>query len=386
MSRALCTLADIWGSNMQALSQLFQKTYEFPISREYVKHWGFLQAVREILQNGLDSDSPFEYEFVPVDTGFNLRITSRYSRLEANTLLLGATSKADATDKIGSFGEGYKIALLVLAREGYAVTVYNRGVEWVPGFHHKKQFDAEVFCITETAAAQRHEGVTFEIRGISPDEKEQIVESCLRMQRDIGEIITVPQGEILKDRQGMLYVGGLFVCKTDMTYGYSVKPQFLTLERDRQTVSGFDLKFLVKEMWFAANRPEELAQMIADKVPDAEYAHYSAPEIIKEACYKHFVAKNPGVIAVTTQEELKQVVEQGMKVEVVRENYGTLIRASAAYRSAPMFVPKPVENPHDILTSFLQRNERHMQRWAYMELKQIVDGAKDWKMKSSDLF
>lgn len=40
-----------------------KRTYELPIAREYVRHWSMPEAVREIIQNALDSDSPFEYEF-----------------------------------------------------------------------------------------------------------------------------------------------------------------------------------------------------------------------------------------------------------------------------------------------------------------------------------
>lgn len=140
-----------------------RRSYELPISRDYVRHWSMPEAVREIIQNALDSESPFEYEF----KSDKLFIRSRGAILPTSTLLLGKTSKAHATDKIGSFGEGYKIALLVLTREGYSVKIHNNGRIWTPFFKQSRQFDAEVLCIEDSADPIPFEGISFEIDGMA---------------------------------------------------------------------------------------------------------------------------------------------------------------------------------------------------------------------------
>ena len=60
------------------------KTYELPLSKDYVRHWGMSEAVRELIQNGLDSDSPFEWETREEDQ--TLVIRSRFAKLEPKTL------------------------------------------------------------------------------------------------------------------------------------------------------------------------------------------------------------------------------------------------------------------------------------------------------------
>ncbi len=65
--------------------------------------------------------------------------------------------------------------------------------------------------------------------------------SCLQMQDHIGAIKMTSKGDILLEKPGELYVGGLYICKTEMKYGYNIKPEFIKLERDRQTVSSYDL-------------------------------------------------------------------------------------------------------------------------------------------------
>ena len=81
---------------------MFDKVYELPISIDYVQHWGMAEAIREIIQNALDSESPFAYTL----EDNTLTISSSHARLEPTSLLLGSTTKADNKEAIGSFGEG----------------------------------------------------------------------------------------------------------------------------------------------------------------------------------------------------------------------------------------------------------------------------------------
>jgi len=149
---------------------MFNIVYELSLNKSYVRHWGALDAVRELIQNALDSDSPFQFEFMQEDDdSFTLILTSANSTLSAGSLLLGATSKADDPDKIGSFGEGFKIALLVLTREGYTTRVDNGSKVWTPLFRWSKKYEDDLLCIEESAGHQRHKGLTFLVSGLSTE-------------------------------------------------------------------------------------------------------------------------------------------------------------------------------------------------------------------------
>ena len=352
-----------------------RRSYELPLAKTYVRHWGMAEAVRELLQNAIDSDSPFEWEF-GADT---LHIRSRHSRLQANTLLLGQTSKADSTDTIGSFGEGYKIALLVLTREGYPVTVHNGDRVWRPAFRMSRQFDAEVLCIDDEAAQQRREGLEFEVGGLSPADMATIADGCLHMQATVGEVHETRYGRILRERPGRLYVGGLYVCDTGTQFGYDMQPEYLTLERDRQTVSNFDLLYLTKQMWFETKRWEEIAQMIGDGVKDMEYAEYGAPELVKDACYRAFRAKHPGAVIAKNQDELDALVKRGMTNVVVAERWAPLVSTAPLYCAE---VVVPMAPPADVLRKWLAANRKHM-RGAAIEAfkKDLLVPAETWRLK-----
>lgn len=354
-----------------------KKVFELPLSRDYVRHWGMAEAVRELIQNALDSDSPFEYEFL----GDSLFITSRHARLEPRSLLLGSTTKAERTDSIGSFGEGYKIALLVLTRLGYPCLVHNNELLWRPEFRRSRQYDSEVLCIVQEKAERRREGLTFEVAGLTPDDIAEIRESCLHMQNHLGETKQVPRGRILVERPGKLYVGGLFICETDLKYGYDVDPEFITLERDRQTVSSFDLKLLTRDMWFSTEDYDRVAELIEGETPDVEYAEFGAPELVKEACYRLFQRQHPGSVAAKSQEELEQLVDRGLtKTVVVNSTYHSCLTGSRSYQEAQgqlVRVPTPVEQ----LQGFFDRNRGLMRRKAIVEFKGLLHAAEQWRNK-----
>lgn len=374
----------------------FSKTYELPLARDYVRHWGLVEAVREILQNAIDSESPFEWEWIqrPVEitqgNSFErefepsdetiLIVRSRYAKLSAGTLLLGSTSKAENQDAIGSFGEGYKIALLVLTRLGYRVVVHNGDRDWVPSFRPSRQFGgAETLHIHERSATAPVEGVEFEIPGLSAADVAAIEDSCLHMQSSLGEVINTSYGRILPERPGKLYVGGLFVCDTEMKYGYDVKPQHLRLERDRQTVSSFDLAMLTKAMWFDSGRHAQVADMIAAQAPDMEYAHWDTPEVVKEAVFQVFRKQHPGAIVAKSAEDLKQKIEAGLsreRIVYIGDTYGAIVRESKSYREMPATrIAPPIEE----LENFFRANRQYMRTPAIVAFKRLIERSKAWK-------
>src|SRR5258708_26276899 len=98
--------------------------FTLPISPNYVAHWGLWESVREIFQNALDEQTrdPRCVAGIKYENGI-LRITSANTILNPKSLLLGATTKADDKNQRGKYGEGYKLAALVLVRMGYSVSI-----------------------------------------------------------------------------------------------------------------------------------------------------------------------------------------------------------------------------------------------------------------------
>lgn len=104
------------------------KCYELTLTPNYVSDWTFNDALRELIQNGTDQevlDKENKFQIIYNEKEKTLRLVNQKSVLKINTLLLGRSSKANNEDTVGQFGEGYKIAALVLNRLGKTFTIYN---------------------------------------------------------------------------------------------------------------------------------------------------------------------------------------------------------------------------------------------------------------------
>lgn len=370
----------------RAKDVLVGKTFELSITKGYVSRWGMPHAVRELIQNALDSESPFVYEFAEdaeVPGTFLLRLVSEFTVLTPQTLLLGATSKEKSEDAIGSFGEGYKIALLVLTRLGYDVEILNGDLVWKPRFRFSRTFGDDLLVVDELYSTERgHKGLTFTVRGLSESDVEEIRASCLRMQKNVGAIKETDLGTILLDQPGLLYVGSLFVCKTQLKFGYNIKPKHLRLDRDRQTVSDWDLTRLTTQIWYETGETRRIAEMIQKEFPDVEYSRYDAPEIVKEECYRIFRENNPGAIIASSPEDMRRKIEAGMtKTVYVGERMFYAVSTSRSYQSERPFIEKAQATPKQVLEEFLREHRGEMRTKAIVGFKKLIEESSKWLRK-----
>lgn len=219
------------------------KKYELSLSRNYVSSWGIEEAIRELLQNAKDSDGQ-EKIIIDKQNGI-ITITNKNTSIPSSTLLLGNTSKKDDLDKIGQFGEGYKLAILVLLREGKNVLIQNGNKLWEPSFEYSDNFECEVLCITETDNSGND--LVFEISGFIGCELADLENEFLGISGQDYNSINTSYGEILTDPQfkGKVFVEGLPVYEDDnFNYGYNFNARYVTLDRDRKSINIYELKKL----------------------------------------------------------------------------------------------------------------------------------------------
>lgn len=313
--------------------------FELSLASDYVPDWTIVDAIRELFQNALDQEAQ-----TPDNTASwsykdgTFKISNKTSTLETKSLLLGTTTKEGDDRTIGQFGEGYKIATLVLLRNAKEVTIYNYGLRevWRPRFVKSRRFGAEIltfFVDKKYPWTQVPDNdLTIEVAGITQEEwDEQIVPSNLWLQKTYGIEDITEYGEII-DQPGMVYVNGLYVCKYEpYTYGYNFKPGQLKLDRDRKLASDFDLRWLASKMWLGNPRAVELVEAgVADVSYVSNMLWGSDTQIVADAYARFRLVHGPRAVPVTTQEEADKV-PTGYKAVIVSSNYKNLITRSSAY-------------------------------------------------------
>lgn len=276
--------------------------YELTISPDYASNWTYIDAARELFQNGLDQEtvSKDNKMFHEYDKETNeLKIGNKSSVLNIETLLLGKTSKANDDNTIGQFGEGYKIAALVLTREGKPLTIYNyqnREV-WVAKFVKSRRYNNQLILVFDINKKHIWEktpdnDLTITIGNISEEEYEKIVESNLHCQDDIGEVIEAKDGRILLDKhKGKIFVNGLYVCsREDFEYSYDFKPSAIKLDRDRGLIESYNLEWRTSQMWLesGSDRVLELAKNNKKEVHYISDVWIKPKESVSSVAFKDF--------------------------------------------------------------------------------------------------
>ena len=185
--------------------------WTYPISINYRQSWGEWEAIREIVQNMMDSTGDFRISREP--TGLLLQDSG--TGLRKKHLLLGVSEKEEGAR--GKFGEGLKLALVVLKRLGYDVTITSNnlkiGIKTV-------EIEGETclkLIIDETPNdivgtrifIEGYYGETFEENFVNNGNK-NILYEC-------------KYGQIIDEEETRLYVKDIFVCPLrDATYSYNL--------------------------------------------------------------------------------------------------------------------------------------------------------------------
>ena len=306
------------------------KNYELPISPNYVSNWGIKEAIREILQNAIDSDNCGHPKQILYSTdGAVLTIINKGARLPLSSLVLGCSSKDDIDGMIGKFGEGYKLALVVLLRKGLKVDILNGEEEWIPSFKLSDNFGTQVLNIEVNQLPEnaKCDDVVFAISGIGEDlyKELQLLFPCIN--DDYGDVVESDNGTILLDKkfQGKMYVEGLFIqSDSNFQYGYNFKSSVVDLDRDRKAINYYELKKLTAASVVTAEKcSAEIFKAISNSYTDIK----DITEVLDEASesfltdYRDMLYEEKGLeenTLVATESVMKQLEQMDIDVPIVK--------------------------------------------------------------------
>lgn len=330
--------------------------YKLSLTPDYCEDWTVVNAVRELLQNALDNQETFEYSFADN----KLEIKSLNTTIPPKSLLLGNTTKRCEADSVGGYGEGYKIAALVLLREGHKLVIQNGSRTWTPVIEYDNLYDTDILVFEEELGGDS-EDLTFTVYDIDSYQEVLIRDSCLYLQKDLGEAIEGNGCTVYLEDPAVskLFVGGLYVCDIPkFKYTYDFGPAMVTLNRDRKTVEDFELTWETSRVLTKNLSGSAVAELLKAGWPDIKVAEHHGLD--KNSCFRLFKEENSGKVAVMTEEQKASKVEIGYKpsdVKVIGETrFAKAVIESDEYKESlegiPCEEPEEEESLEDLLHDF----------------------------------
>lgn len=368
------------------------RCYELTLTPNYVSDWTFNDALRELIQNGtdqetLDPDNKFQIEYNRKEQ--KLKLTNRKSILKINTLLLGRSSKTNNEDTVGQFGEGYKIAALVLNRLGKTFTIYNneKGEIWESRFKNSEKWLEKILAFYVYKHSTTDSGLCIEIGNVTNNEFTNLYKVWLHFNYNDYEKIDTEYGEIITDEAytGEVYVNGLFVnCNNKLKYGYNFKPKYIQLERDRKTCDSWSVgditSLMIAEAMVRGEIPMEKVQKMIETISDDVW-HFECNlyrdnvKKVQEMLLESFDKQNPNSIPVSTEDDMKKVKLYGGHPVVVPSGVVNLLKKEKESRIKAL-MEMPCVNAMTLKSKFLRWYDIYgekLSQEAKEEIKKLIE-------------
>lgn len=213
--------------------------------------WTVRDALRELISNALDGESRLKplglgKASLKYDAGSRTVVVSNVgATVPTKALLMGTSESRDVDEAIGQFGEGLPMALLVLAREGRQVTIYNGEEKWTPVIERSSKFSGEHVLVVNTRKVTDRGRFEVHVSPIEPDQWNEAQRLFLTFDPNFDPRAVVEAGRqerilLQPVMKGRIYCKGVFVTqRSDLLFGYDIRG---TLNRDRSFMDEWDLK------------------------------------------------------------------------------------------------------------------------------------------------
>lgn len=360
--------------------------------------WHLKEAVREIISNALDGQERHKFEgtgkmtLTYTPTTRTLVVQNDGITVPTKALLLGTSDSREDNKCIGQFGEGLPMALLVMARKGLPVTIYNGGEKWEPLIVKSSTFsDEPVLAIKTRQMINDRHAFIVEMHDIEPEEAQEIKRMFLALDEDYDEELTVrphawsEEAILLGERhRGRVYSKGVFVMqRSDLLYGYNLE---LTLNRDRHMVEEHDLRSRIGGLLNdgLATKSSALFDNLVREVVDGgqqletqdAYSSLVYNQSFCEAVWEHWQTHYGVMYPAESSQQIEELAELGVTglmtsplvARIIRNYMGTIENLRASKDSEVLTI-YPVE-------SLLGKEQRIVRR-----LESLFSGLfSDWRL------
>jgi len=154
---------------------------ETSLSADYQPQWGLRNAIREIVSNAIDGESRGAQGYEPTGQMTvqyfprteRLLVANAGTKVPTSALLMGRSDSRSYESCIGTFGEGLPMALLVLSRLAYKVTILNDDEKWEPSLKWSGQYGEKILTVKTRKLRQPKGLFSVEVEGVKASEWEK---------------------------------------------------------------------------------------------------------------------------------------------------------------------------------------------------------------------
>ncbi len=323
--------------------------------------WDEQAAYRELVQNARDEEvlnsHPMSVVYWPGSQ--TLLVRNEGAKMDRATLLMGVSRGKRGDDRaIGSFGSGYKMAMLVLCKMGRKVTVQNGDEAWTASIETSPQFGAEVLTVQTRARQSKDDDLVFSVSGVTPAAFQELLSRALFLgvsestaSRIVAEMCDEGFGKhvlvkewnhcdrVLLDpkHRGRIYVKGLFVfslpkSEREAKYGYDFGA--LQLDESRKMADPWDFKYRLGQLQakVAERTPEarkEFVQMLKEGGEEVGHvSEYGSEKLAKAILEDQYAEHGADTMLVRDENDAQRVRSLGVKAVVLPDKLFTLVRRS----------------------------------------------------------
>lgn len=334
------------------------------LTRNYVPDWTVLDAMRELIQNAIDSDP----EHFSLDWDHDTVTITTNTALPLSSLYMGESSKRNDPTKLGVHGEGLKLALLILLREdrnpfiqsSSVVTPMFEMLEW-------EEFDFE----NDLTVIKSIETMVFTVLPANYTDRTIITFRANYSEWMSLETIVLPKdtsyGLLPNHEAGALYLGGLRIADVGMHYAYNLAPGSIQLERDRRVADIFKVQEACSQIWLDTERWDDIVEGMLNGYSDFEgLPALEVDERLIEVCVKRAneFGKPPMSYSMSSARHEGRFVPNSF--------YNVYSRSSKAIK------PAVRKQPADILAEWFHTNRSYFRKAGAARMAELIKEAKSW--------
>jgi len=268
--------------------------------------------VRELVQNWLDerdAGAPSEM----THRGGTLSLWNEGAELKRRHMaLFGSTTKTGV--ERGRFGEGFKVGVLALLREGLGVRVCTSHGTYRASIEQSNAYAARVLVLHREDHIEE-DGVRVLVDGL-----DDITWNDFKARF----LWDSPRNAPLRDHPGEIYAKDIWVMNCDSRYGYNFEN--IETDRDRRIIDHFNLTWEMGKIINNALKernmsPSEILGMLESDAPDVTFLNRHVTSTTKSMIVSAFTERyGPNAVPAITAEKMKEEEHAGLKPVLTTEN------------------------------------------------------------------